>query len=334
MIVSEWLGGFGIDEGMLGPVIAARDRWLKPGGVMIPRVVTAWTALVHDRYSGEMVQFLRDNPYDLKLDDLAEMTVNEIFYSGTFRHLTAGDRRSEPGRLWTTDAEPDLARAGAGASPSRDAAACPRTRNGQRARTMVQRRTRARHLAVGGTRRSTDALGDDHGPAAPPRAAQTRHGRPRQSQDHPSPAGRDMDELGRRAAGRRLGGARRAGCLAGDRLTNPKNPQGARAGARADRPVITPPGPLGSSELVYGRGLQVTRRWRAVWARVGGGLPISSMRPSATSSRTAITMVTTAVGRPRKTKITAALEPNWTTAPELRMRRASGAGKAEITRYR
>ena len=105
VIVSEWLGGFGIDEGMLGPVIAARDRWLKPGGVMIPRLVTAWTALVDDRYSGEMVQFLRDNPYGLKLDDLAEMTVNEIFYSGTFRHLAAGDRRSEPGRLWATDAE-------------------------------------------------------------------------------------------------------------------------------------------------------------------------------------------------------------------------------------
>ena len=45
-------------------------------------------------------------------------------------------------------------------------------------------------------------------------------------------------------------------------------------------------------------------------------------------------MVTTAVGRPQKTKITAALEPIWTTAPELRMQRASEAGKAEITRYR
>ena len=67
--------------------------------------MTAWTALVDDRYSGEMVQFLRDNPYGLKLDGLAEMTVNEIFYSGTFRHLAAGDRRSGPGRLWATDAE-------------------------------------------------------------------------------------------------------------------------------------------------------------------------------------------------------------------------------------
>jgi protein arginine N-methyltransferase 6 len=105
VIVSEWLGGFGIDEGMLVPVIAARDRWLKPGGVLIPRWVTAWTALVHDRHLGETVEFLRDNPYGLRLDGLVEMTVNEIIYSGTFRHLAARDRRSEPGPLWTTDAD-------------------------------------------------------------------------------------------------------------------------------------------------------------------------------------------------------------------------------------
>src|SRR6476469_389366 len=90
VIVSEWLGGFGIDEGMLAPVIAARDRWLKPGGVMIPRKVTAWAALVHDRYLAEMVEFLQDNPYGLRFDDLVEKTVNEILYSGTFRHLAAG----------------------------------------------------------------------------------------------------------------------------------------------------------------------------------------------------------------------------------------------------
>ncbi len=105
VVVSEWLGGFGIDEGMLAPVITARDRWLKPGGVMIPRSVTAWAALVHDRYLADMVSFLRDMPYDLTLDDLVEKTVNEILYSGTFRHLAAGDMRSAPSRLWTTDAE-------------------------------------------------------------------------------------------------------------------------------------------------------------------------------------------------------------------------------------
>ena len=105
VVVSEWLGGFGIDEGMLGPVITARDRWLKPGGVMIPHSVTAWAALVHDRYLEDMVDFLRDNPYGLRLDDLVHKTVNEVLYSGSSRHLAADDERSEPARLWTTEAE-------------------------------------------------------------------------------------------------------------------------------------------------------------------------------------------------------------------------------------
>jgi len=104
VIVSEWLGGFGIDEGMLVPVVVARDRWLKPGGVMVPRSVTAWTGLVHDRHLERTMEFLRNDPYGLRLDGLVEMTVNEIIYSGSFRHLSEDDRRSEPGRLWTTDA--------------------------------------------------------------------------------------------------------------------------------------------------------------------------------------------------------------------------------------
>ncbi len=104
VIVSEWLGGFGIDEGMLPPLIAARDRWLRPGGVMIPHTVTAWTALVHDPYLAETVEFLQADPYGLQLQDLVEKTVNEISYSGGFRHLSEDDRMSEAAQLWTTDA--------------------------------------------------------------------------------------------------------------------------------------------------------------------------------------------------------------------------------------
>jgi hypothetical protein len=89
---------------MLVPVIAARDRWIKSGGIMIPRSVTAWVALVHDRYLAETVDFLQADPYGLDLADLVEKTVNEVSYSGTFRHLAADDVRSEPCRLWTTDA--------------------------------------------------------------------------------------------------------------------------------------------------------------------------------------------------------------------------------------
>jgi Arginine methyltransferase oligomerization subdomain len=72
---------------------------------MIPHSVTAWTALVPDRYLADMIEFLQDNPFGLRLDVLVEDTVNEIIYSGSFRHLAEDDRRSEPGRLWTTNAD-------------------------------------------------------------------------------------------------------------------------------------------------------------------------------------------------------------------------------------
>ncbi len=36
VIVSEWMGGFGVDENMLAPLVMARDRWLKPGGKILP----------------------------------------------------------------------------------------------------------------------------------------------------------------------------------------------------------------------------------------------------------------------------------------------------------
>ena len=220
VIVSEWLGGFGIDEGMLVPVIVARDRWLKPGGVMIPRSVTAWAGLVHDRTLGETVGFLRDNPYGLRLDGLVEMTVNEILYSGSFRHLTESDRRSEPGSLWTTDVDRVPLEE---AQAPHEAEVLLRVRdagNGERTRTLVQRRSRARHPAVDRTGRSTDALGDDDGSAALAGGAHARHGRARQGQDRARSPDGDVDELGGRPPRRRLGRARRTIGLGGDRRLN------------------------------------------------------------------------------------------------------------------
>ena len=217
VVVSEWLGGFGIDEGMLVPVIAARDRWLKPGGVMIPHSVTAWAALVYDRYLGDMVDFLQDNPYGLRLDDLVDKTVNEILYSGTFRHLAADDMRSEPMRLWTTDA---------------DLISLEQARASHEAEALLRVRAHgtANALALWFSATLAPGISLSVGPGDPPThwgmttaplrsAVKLTPGmaRPRQSQDHPSSAERDMDELGDRAARRRLGGARRAGDLGRDR---------------------------------------------------------------------------------------------------------------------
>ncbi len=218
VIVSEWLGGFGIDEGMLVPVIAARDRWLKPGGTMIPGSVTAWTALVHDRYLEDTVEFLRTNPYGLDFEDLIEKTVNEISYSGTFRHLAADDARSAPGRLWTTDAHDDPARRGAGRH-SKPRSSCRSATTGRPTRSRCGSAPSSRPASRSpiGPGDPADALGDDDGPAALARRTRRRHGRPRPGPDGAGPTRRDVDALGHRDARGRLGRARRAVDLGRDR---------------------------------------------------------------------------------------------------------------------
>eukprot|EP00906_Rhabdomonas_costata_P029185 RCo041207 len=37
IIVSEWMGFYLLHESMLSSVLVARDRWLKPGGLLLPR---------------------------------------------------------------------------------------------------------------------------------------------------------------------------------------------------------------------------------------------------------------------------------------------------------
>jgi type I protein arginine methyltransferase len=135
VIVSEWLGGFGIDEGMLVPVLAARDRWLRPGGVMLPATVVAWVALVHDEYIADSTAFLYDDPYGFDLGPLADKTVNELFYSaGSPRSLAREDLRSEPAQLWTTDAARMPLAAAEGTS---EAEAVPRIRHSGSANALA-----------------------------------------------------------------------------------------------------------------------------------------------------------------------------------------------------
>lgn len=46
VIVTETIGNFGVDEGILGSLIDARTRFLKPGGQIIPRTLELWAAPV------------------------------------------------------------------------------------------------------------------------------------------------------------------------------------------------------------------------------------------------------------------------------------------------
>ncbi|KAL3635858.1 putative protein arginine N-methyltransferase 6 [Castilleja foliolosa] len=61
VIVSEWMGYMLLYESMLGSVITARDRFLKPGGLILPSYATLYMAPVthSDRYS-ESIDFWRN----------------------------------------------------------------------------------------------------------------------------------------------------------------------------------------------------------------------------------------------------------------------------------
>lgn len=57
VIVSEWMGYTLLHESMLNSVIAARDRWLKPGGVMLPDKAELFIAPVNDLLVEERLGF-------------------------------------------------------------------------------------------------------------------------------------------------------------------------------------------------------------------------------------------------------------------------------------
>lgn len=46
MIISEWMGFYLLHESMLESVIMARDRFLRPQGLMLPGSGRIWAALV------------------------------------------------------------------------------------------------------------------------------------------------------------------------------------------------------------------------------------------------------------------------------------------------
>ncbi|KAI8527794.1 hypothetical protein RHMOL_Rhmol12G0102000 [Rhododendron molle] len=61
VIISEWMGYMLLYESMLGSIITARDRWLKPGGLILPSDATLYIAPITqpDRYS-ESIEFWRN----------------------------------------------------------------------------------------------------------------------------------------------------------------------------------------------------------------------------------------------------------------------------------
>jgi SAM-dependent methyltransferase len=102
VIVSEWMGGYGVDENMLALVITARDRWLASDGKMLPERVTSWMAPAWDSWLGQGMDLWRSQPHGVDLSPIAEELADEVL-SGRHR-VSAEDLLAEPQVLWTHDA--------------------------------------------------------------------------------------------------------------------------------------------------------------------------------------------------------------------------------------
>lgn len=72
IIVSEWLGGYGLDENLLPIIALARDRWLKAGGRMIPQAVASYIAPAYDTLLQQDIDFWRSESYGLDLSAIGE----------------------------------------------------------------------------------------------------------------------------------------------------------------------------------------------------------------------------------------------------------------------
>lgn len=100
VIVSEWLGTFGVDENLLEPLLIARDRWLRPDGLMLPETVAAIMAPIwSDEVEADM-SFWRESKYDLDLTLLGDCAGDEMSWAK--EPITGEAFMSEPQTMWTT----------------------------------------------------------------------------------------------------------------------------------------------------------------------------------------------------------------------------------------
>ena len=98
VIVSEWLGSYAIDENLLEPLIGLRNRWLKPGGKMIPQGVTIWMAPVWDKELFEHIGFWGKRRQGVDLSLLQGRLVHEPKW--TAQNILPHHLLADPEKLW------------------------------------------------------------------------------------------------------------------------------------------------------------------------------------------------------------------------------------------
>ena len=103
IIVSEWLGGYGVDENLLPIVILARDRWLKTEGKIIPEQVSAWIAPAYDDLLQQDIDFWDQKQYGFDLGAIGEDTAQQMLHSR--HHVKREHILSSPQIMWDINAK-------------------------------------------------------------------------------------------------------------------------------------------------------------------------------------------------------------------------------------
>eukprot|EP00249_Psilotum_nudum_P010012 c22281_g1_i1 orf=471-1718(+) len=96
IIVSEWMGYMLLYESMLGSVICARDRWLKPGGIMLPSHATLYVAPItnSERYC-DSIDFWR-NVYGIDMSAMLPLAKQCAFEEPCIETISAENVLSWP----------------------------------------------------------------------------------------------------------------------------------------------------------------------------------------------------------------------------------------------
>jgi protein arginine N-methyltransferase 1 len=99
VVVCDQIGGFGVDAGILEIAQEARSRFLKPGGVLVPRAVEMFLAPIEHPRGRVRRRFWRSRPAQLDCAAAAEIAENSFYRV----RLDAGQLLAAPARGATVD---------------------------------------------------------------------------------------------------------------------------------------------------------------------------------------------------------------------------------------
>jgi len=91
IIISEWMGYFLIYENMLQTVLHARDKWLKPTGLMFPNKATLYFCGIEDRDYKEQKIHWWENVYGFDMSCIKEIAMQEPLVDVVEAHSVVTD---------------------------------------------------------------------------------------------------------------------------------------------------------------------------------------------------------------------------------------------------